>query len=357
MESAKNLLDAELPPERRRAEILAWLRETDPERLQALFDEADRVRREHVGDAVHLRGLIEISNLCRCDCLYCGLRAGNATLPRYRMSHEEILQCAHQAVEFGYGTVVLQSGESEAFATEEIVALVRELKATTPLAVTLSLGERPRADYAAWRAAGADRYLLRHETSDAALLRRLRPTHIYSSRLEALEILKSLGFEAGSGIMIGLPGQSYASVTEDIMLFARMDLDMVGIGPYIPHPATPLALEESHLGAEQVPATETMTLKAVALTRIACPTVNIPATTALATINREAGRESALMAGANVVMPNLTPLRYRQLYEIYPAKACVDEASEQCNACIKGRIRAIGRQVGAGPGSRAAPRR
>ncbi|HAK96902.1 MAG TPA: [FeFe] hydrogenase H-cluster radical SAM maturase HydE [Planctomycetes bacterium] len=348
---------AALPPDRRRAEILAWLRETDAGRLAALFDAADGVRRAHVGDAVHLRGLIEISNICRCDCLYCGLRASNAALPRYRMTRDEILECAAAAVAYGYGTVVLQAGESDAFGVEDIAALVREIKAATPLAVTLGLGERPREDWAAWKAAGADRYLLRHETSDTALLRRLRPAHLYPSRIDALRVLQALGFETGSGIMVGLPGQSYASVAGDIMLFADLDLDMVGIGPYIPHPATPLAGAASNLGAEQAPATEAMALKAVALARLACPCANIPATTALATINRTDGRESALRAGANVVMPNLTPARYRRLYEIYPEKACIDESSEHCDECIKARIRAIGRTIGTGPGSRAAPPR
>lgn len=343
---------SELPPDRRRAAILAWLRETDPQRLAALFAAADRVRRARVGDVVHLRGLVEISNICRCDCLYCGLRASNAALPRYRMTSEEILGCAAQAAALGYGTVVLQAGESEAFGVEEIAALVRRIKAETPLAVTLGLGERPPEDWAAWKAAGADRYLLRHETSDTALLRRLRPAHRYPSRIDALRVLLSLGYETGSGIMVGLPGQSYASIAEDIMLFADLDLDMIGVGPYIPHPATPLAGAASELGAEQAPATETMAIKGVALARLVCPQANIPATTAVATINRVDGRESALLAGANVVMPNLTPARYRRLYEIYPEKACDHETAEHGGEAIKARIRALGRAIGTGPGAR-----
>ena len=335
-----------------REHIIGWLKESDQTLLKEVFDWADNVRRENVGDQVHLRGLIEISNMCRCDCLYCGLRKSNTDITRYVMTEEEILDCAKKAVEFEYGTVVLQSGESPVFTTEHIAEIIKKIKSTTSLAVTLSLGERPEADYALWKRSGADRYLLRHETSDLDLLHRIRPVSIYENRLEALRLLKRIGFEAGSGIMIGIPGQSYASVADDILHFAQLDLDMIGIGPYIPHPNTPLAHYVSELKDEQVPNTELMTLKAVALTRIMCPKANIPATTALATINKETGREDALQAGANIVMPNLTPVKYRKFYEIYPAKACIDEASDQCSMCIKARIMSIGRTIGKGHGGR-----
>jgi len=335
-----------------REHIIGWLKEDDASLLKEIFDWADEVRRENVGNDVHLRGLIEISNVCRCDCLYCGLRKSNSDLKRYVMTEDEIIDCADKACQFGYGTVVLQSGESPVFTAEHIASIIRKIKAKTQLAVTLSLGERDQAEYKLWKDAGADRYLLRHETSDLNLLKIIRPTSVYENRLEALRVLKRIGFEAGSGIMIGIPGQSYATVADDILQFAGLDLDMIGIGPYIPHPKTPLASMKSQIGDEQVPATELMTLKAVALTRIMCPQANIPATTALATINKESGREGALQGGANIVMPNLTPVKYRSLYEIYPAKACIDEASDQCAMCIKARILSIGRTIGKGPGGR-----
>ena len=228
-----------------REHILGWLKETDPDQLEELFNWADEVRRENVGDEVHLRGLIEFSNICRCDCLYCGLRKSNTKIQRYTMSEAEIFECVERAVKYGYGTVVLQSGESMDFSADEIAAIVRKIKSTTPLAVTLSVGERSREDYELWKKAGANRYLLRLETSDTKLLEHIRPVHMYPSRVDALRILKEIGYETGSGIMVGIPGQTYESIANDIMLFAELDLDMIGIGPYIQHPDTPLPYEIS----------------------------------------------------------------------------------------------------------------
>ena len=356
-----------------------------------LWATADAVRRMHVGDAVHLRGLVEISNHCVRQCAYCGLWRGNAALQRYRMTDAEVLGCARQAVELGFGTVVLQAGEDYGLTREWVANLVRRIKADTPLAVTLSLGERPDEDLAAWREAGADRYLLRFETSNPTLYHRIHPAldnqavpdhaargtrHATPNpRLAILRRLQALGYEAGSGIMIGIPGQTYDDVAADIELFCDLELDMIGVGPYLPHPATPLGHHSSlltpHSSLDQVPNTELMTYKVVALTRLVCPWANIPSTTALATLNRESGRELGLARGANVVMPNLTPPRYRALYEIYPAKACLFEAggtgvppvghgqdaraTETHDALIR-RILAMGRQIGAGRGdSRRAP--
>ncbi len=339
-------------------EILYWLKEDVTSRLKALYEEADRVRRENVGDAVHLRGLIEISNICARECGYCGLRADNQGVERYRMSREEILQCARQAVEYGYGTVVMQSGEDYGITREWMSDLIRAIKTETPLAVTLSLGERPDEDLTAWREAGADRYLLRFETSDPDLYRLIHPApkgRPARNRIAMLRQLRELGYEAGSGVMVGIPGQTCASLAHDIALFQELDLDMVGVGPYIAHPATPLgsgATLPAAPAGEQVPNSEEMTYKVVALTRLACPQANIPSTTALATLNLAQGRELGLQRGANVVMPNLTPPQYRVLYEIYPAKACIQEDAVACHTCMKARIRSIGRTVGAGPGSR-----
>jgi len=339
------------------AEILSWLREQDAGRLAELYAEADRVRRETVGDAVHLRGLIEISNCCVRECGYCGLRASNRNLRRYRMSREEILGCAAEAVNLGYGTVVIQAGEDYGIARDWLAEIVRHIKRETPLAVTLSMGERPDEDLKAWREAGADRYLLRFETSDPELYARIHPAFRGrpSDRIAILGTLQRLGYETGSGVMIGLPGQTYQSLAADIEMFRRLDLDMIGVGPYIPHPATPLGqgLWRREVDpTEQVPNTEEMVYKVVALTRLACPCANIPSTTALATINLASGRELGLERGANVVMPNVSPVCYRSLYEIYPSKACIFETASTCHSCLNQRIASIGRSVGAGPGGR-----
>ena len=338
-------------------ELVKWLREENPVKLESLWADADRVRRENVGDEVHLRGLIEISNYCCRLCGYCGLRAENKGLERYRMSADEILVCAHLAVSYGYGTVVMQAGEDYGIKTEWITEIIHRIKAETPLAVTLSLGERPESDLVAWREAGANRYLLRFETSDPELYALIHPNHAekLSDRIEILKTLNSLGYEAGSGVMVGIPGQTYENLANDILTFQGLDLDMIGIGPYLSHPTTPLGRGEWKrpiAPEDQVPNTEGMTYKAVALTRLMCPQANIPSTTALATINKAQGRELGLMRGANIVMPNLTPVQYRALYEIYPSKACIDETADQCRACLHGRIRSIGRTVGKGPGGR-----
>lgn len=334
-----------------------WLREERPEAQERLWRRADAVRAENVGDEVHLRGLLEISNHCARTCAYCGISALVKETERYRMGAEEILECARQVAAFGYGTVVMQSGEDDGIGAEWLAGVVRRIKAETGLAVTLSMGERPVEDLEAWREAGADRYLLRFETSDPELYALVHPPREgrIADRIRLLEVLRSLGYEIGSGVMVGLPGQTYASLARDIRLFGEMDLDMVGVGPYIPHPATPLGsgrVVPPDAGGEQVPATELMTYKVVALTRLACPEANIPSTTALATLNKASGRELGLMRGANVVMPNVTPPQYRVKYQIYPGKACLNETAEMCQTCMRGRIESIGRTLGRGPGGR-----
>ena len=343
-----------------REEILAWLRETDPRRLEALWRMADETRHRHVGDQVHLRGLIEISNHCVRLCGYCGLRAGNRELGRYRMTEDEILDCAAKAAEYGYGTTVLQAGEDYGITREWIVRIVHYIKDEAGMAVTLSLGERPDDDLVAWREAGADRYLLRFETSDPELYavihpgRGGKPAHP-SDRIALLRRLRELGYEAGSGVMVGIPGQTNEILADDIELFRSLDLDMIGVGPYIAHPSTPLGDGQWSAGipeTEQVANDELMVYKVVALTRLVCPEANIPSTTALATINKASGRELGLQRGANIVMPNLTPPEYRVMYEIYPGKACVNETAEMCRGCLSGRIQSIGRRVGDGPGGR-----
>ena len=338
-------------------EILTWLREENQRRITKLWSRADAVRHASVGDDVHLRGLIEISNHCVRQCHYCGLRAGNRELTRYRMTGDEILECARTAQHFCYGTVVLQAGEDPGITRDWMVDIIRRIKQNTPLAVTLSLGERSCEDLRAWRDAGADRYLLRFETSNPALYRQIhppRPGNSEPDRIVLLRTLREMGFEVGSGVMIGIPGQRYKDLADDLELFRRLELDMIGVGPFIPHPKTPLASAPDNPAAAsngQVPPSELMTYKVVALARLARPEANIPSTTALATLNLAEGRELGLKRGANIVMPNITPPRYRVHYEIYPAKACIRETAEQCHGCIQRRIESIGRRIGSGPGA------
>jgi biotin synthase len=340
-----------------KAEIQDWLHEADETRLIQLWKRADDVRREYVGDAVHLRGLLEVSNYCARNCMYCGIRADNRDLPRYRMTLEEIQEGARQAGEFGYGTVVMQAGEDYGITREWLADVIRWIKLETPLAVTLGMGERPEEDLRAWRQAGADRFLLRFETSDPELYERIHPQlqGEVSDRIALLSLLRSLGYEAGGGVMVGIPGQTYASLASDIALFGELDLDMVGVGPYIPHPATPLASNEWESGiadGDQVPNTELMTYKVLALTRLVCPEANLPSTTALATINRHQGRELGLVRGANVVMPNLTPSKHRAMYEIYPAKAGTEAGTREFHDALMRRLEAMGRAAGSGAGGR-----
>jgi biotin synthase len=340
--------------------ILAWLTTTDESELNALWKRADAVRREHVGDAVHLRGLIEISNNCVRQCLYCGIRACADGITRYRMTAEEILACAHEAARLGYGTVVMQSGEDPWLTLEFIRDVILRIKAETGLAITLSLGERGDTELQAWKLAGADRYLLRFETSDPVLYRRIHPSlpGTVSDRFAQLERMRGFGYEIGTGVMVGIPGQTWNTLANDIWTFRGYDMDMIGIGPFLPSPRTPLggpaAQKLAAPPADQVPNDELTTLKAVALTRLVCPDSNLPSTTALATIDRDHGRELGLTRGANIVMPNVSPPEYRVLYEIYPGKACIQETAEMCQSCLEGRIRSIGRYVGKGPGGRGA---
>jgi biotin synthase len=330
-----------------------WIREDDPARLERLWAAADAVRRAQVGDEVHLRGLVELSNFCVRQCAYCGIRAGHRGLTRYRMTADEVVACAREIMSFRYGTAVLQAGEDYGLTRDWVSDVVRRIKAETPLAVTLSLGERPEEDLRAWREAGADRYLLRFETSDPELYARIhpqRPGQEYE-RFWMLRRLRELGYEVGSGMMVGIPGQTWDTLARDVLTLREYDLDMIGIGPFIPHPDTPLGSGEfADAGPDQVPPSEDVVLRAVALARLMCPGSNIPSTTALATINPLRGREHGLQRGANVVMPNFTPSEYRVLYEIYPGQACLHETAGTCRECLVARSEGIGRTVGAGKG-------
>jgi biotin synthase len=316
------------------------------------------VRRETVGDEVHLRGLVELSNHCVRDCWYCGLRCARGGLPRYRLTAAEVMEAARHAARLGCGTVVLQSGEDPGLDAGFVAGLIRRLRGELGLAVTLGLGERSPEELAAWREAGADRYLLKFETSDPALYRRLHPAPPGSpGRLALLAVLREQGYEIGSGVMVGLPGQTWEILADDLSTFRELDLDMVGVGPFLPHPETPLGGPEAPRAApsRQVPADEETTLKVIALTRLLCPEANIPSTTALATLDRDAGRELALRRGANVFMPNVTPGPQRRHYEIYPGKAAAVEGATLTREAIEASLARIGRTLARGRGDRRRP--
>lgn len=315
---------------------------SDNSKNERLFKEADRIRHEYVGDEVHLRGLIEFSNICKRQCKYCGLRSPNKEVERYRLSKEEILTTAKNAVNLGYRTIVLQSGEDDYFDTDKMCEIIRGIK-KLDVALTLSIGEKTYDEYKAYKEAGADRYLLRIETTDEKLYKNMHPNASYENRIECLYNLKKLGYETGTGCLVGLPNQTIESLAEDILCFKELDADMVGIGPFIPHKQTPLA--EAEKGDFW------LALKVMALIRINLPDINIPATTAMETLNPN-GRIIALQSGANVVMPNVTGLEYRAKYEIYPGKICLNENAEQCRGCIEGKIRSIGRTISKNYGNR-----
>jgi len=317
------------------------LSQDDEERVSRIISAADEIRKRFCGDEVHIRALIEFSNYCRNDCLYCGLRRSNSKIHRYRMTPDEIVSTAASIAQKGIGTIVLQSGEDPAFTADIAADIISRIKSAADVAVTLSLGERPYEDYALWKEAGADRYLLRHETANPELFKKIHPDSTLQKRLGCLKELKRLGYQIGAGSMVGIPGQTIDDMAMDIMLLKDLEVDMAGIGPFIPHPNTPFG------GAEQ--GSLKMTLKMVALARIVTRDALIPATTATGTID-EFGREKALMAGANVVMPNYTPLSWRVNYEIYPNKRCITEDPEACAPCLAARILSIGRKVAVGKG-------
>ena len=322
------------------AELVRLL--TDPDAAVPLYAAADRVRQKYVGDQVELRGLIEFSNICKQNCLYCGLRRDNRQIPRYRLDGETILEFGRRAAELGYKTLVMQSGEDEAFSPERLAPVLTELK-KLGVALTLSIGEKSREEYAALRAAGADRYLLRIETTDKALYEKLDPGMSWDNRVRCLRDLKELGYEVGTGSLVGLPGQTVESMARDVLFFQELDADMVGIGPFIPNPDTPLASADG--------GTFDLACRMMALTRLLLPDANIPATTAMETLQPD-GRLLALQRGANVVMPNVTDTDYRKMYMLYPGKICLNDAPADCRSCVTDKIMGIGRTVSQNQGFR-----
>lgn len=302
-------------------EDIQWfLVDASEDDLMIMYTEADRIRKELVGDKVHLRAILEISNHCRRACLYCGINCNTNDVVRYRILPEDIVRISADIYAKGYRTLVMQSGEDMFFTAELFADVLREIKKQTPgMAITLSLGERDEATYRMWFEAGADRYLLKHETSDRDLYHTLNPGMSFDERVSCLQTLKRIGFQVGSGIMIGLPGQTRESIAQDILFFKTIRTDMIGAGPYIPVVGQPTEWSEHDR--------EDITYRVLALNRIVSGDVHLPATTALSTLAEDQARLLALQRGANVVMPNETPAEYRRLYTIYPNKKRTEAAA------------------------------
>ncbi len=333
-----------------RDDIITLLDLADPDEEAALFKRAYEIKQRQIGRRVYFRGLIELSNLCVKNCFYCGIRRDNTALARYTMSEEEVVAAVMFAHRARYGSIVIQSGEQQ---NEDFVCfierLIRRAKGIShnELGITLSLGEQSEETYRRWFVAGAHRYLLRIETSNPALYKTLHPdNHDFEVRLEALRKLYRLGYQVGTGVMIGLPGQTSADLADDVAFFRKMDVAMIGMGPYIPHCGTPLKNSIPDW-REQKEAQLRRALRMIAVTRIQLKDINIASTTALQAID-EAGREMGLLAGANIIMPNLTPMHYRTGYQLYDDKPCRDENVAMYTTCLERRIISIGETIGYG---------
>jgi biotin synthase len=329
-----------------RQDIVRWLTTADTNAVDDLIRRAYDTKLATIGRKVHFRGILELSNICAKNCFYCGIRKESTDTVRYQMTQEEILECAKWALDAEYGSVVLQAGErtDETFIrfVEEATRAIKSLDGGS-LGITLSLGEQTEKTYRRWFDAGAHRYLLRIESSNPRLYAQLHPgDHSWEARRECLDILRSIGYQVGTGVMIGLPGQSAEDLADDLEFYRRIDVDMVGMGPYVIHAETPLAAQSAGYDPKRQ---LDLSLRMIALTRLYLPDINIAATTALQALHPQ-GREMGLKAGANIIMPNLTPTRYRSLYTLYQGKPCLDENATMCRTCLAGRIAAIGEEIG-----------
>ena len=334
-------------------DIAALLCATSAEDLKMIREEAESVLLENRGDEVFFRGLVEFSNVCTSDCFYCGIRKSSAKPNRYTLTKDEIVECAKFCAGEGFGSIVLQSGERQDAAFVEFVEdVVRAIKIETisaalpqGLGITLCVGEQTRATYKRFFAAGAHRYLLRIETSSPGLFSNIHPPkQTIESRIECLRTLKSIGFQVGTGVMIGLPGQTISDLADDILFFKNLDVDMIGMGPYIVHSDTPMKCHEKETTVRKDEILQ-RALMMIAVTRIVLKNVNIAATTALQAMD-PIGREKGLLHGANVIMPQVTPVGVRRDYLLYEGKPCIDESARRCKGCLVNRITSVGRRVG-----------
>lgn len=307
----------------------------NPETAKSLREAAVKLRKQYYGDKVYTRGLIEFTNYCKNNCYYCGIRRGNVHAERYRLSREEILDCCEKGYALGFRTFVLQGGEDPYYTDERMAEIIRSIRRAYPdCAITLSIGEKSYESYKLFKEAGANRYLLRHETASDELYQQLHPAEmLLSHRKQCLYDLKSLGYQVGAGFMVGSPGQKTEHLAEDLVFLKELQPQMVGIGPFIPHHETKFANEAA--GSVE------LTLFLLSVIRILLPKVLLPATTALGTMDPR-GREKGLEAGANVVMPNLSPVKNRKQYDLYDNKICTGEEAAECRGCLERRVASVG---------------
>lgn len=320
------------------AEFKALIEGRTPALSEYLFEKSRQVRMTHYGNDIYMRGLIEFTNYCKNDCYYCGIRKSNSKVQRYRLTEEDILNCCQTGYELGFRTFVLQGGEDMHFSDEKIVHIITSIKKQHPdCAITLSIGERSHESYLAFFNAGAERYLLRHETANAQHYNKLHPANLtLASRKACLFDLKEIGFQVGAGFMVGSPFQTVDNLVEDLLFIKKLEPHMVGIGPFIPHHQTPFANEAR--GSLE------LTLFMLGLIRLLLPEVLLPSTTALGTID-PLGRELGILAGGNVVMPNLSPVSVRKKYMLYDNKICTGDEAAECRFCMQKRMEGIGYQV------------
>ena len=319
-------------------EFMALLKSASPADDTELAQRARKLRELYYGKDVYIRGLIEFTNYCRNNCYYCGIRRDNPHAQRYRLTAEQILTCCDTGYQLGFRTFVLQGGEDAYFTDERLCALLQEIKQRHPdCAITLSIGERNRESYQRLFHAGADRYLLRHETANKAHYEQLHPAEMsYNHRLQCLHDLKAIGYQVGCGMMVGSPGQKTEHLIQDLRLLQELQPEMVGIGPFIPQHDTPFAQEAGGTAAT--------TLRLLSIIRLLLPNVLLPATTALGTIDPK-GREKGLLAGANVLMPNLSPTAVRKKYALYDNKICTGEEAAECIRCLAARVESTGYNI------------
>lgn len=328
-------------------DIVYLLNLKDENDIQKLFKKAYEVKEKYVGKKVYYRGLIEYSNICYKDCKYCGIRCGNKAQHRYQMTDDEVIEAAKEAYKFNYGSVVIQAGErKDKVFTDNIAYFCRKIKeiSNNKLGITLSVGELPEETYKEFFDAGAHRFLLRIETTNRDLFKLIHADdEDFDRRVEGLRALKRVGYQTGTGVMIGLPFQTVEDLANDLLFFREMDIDMCGMGPYIEHEHTPLFKHKDIL----LPKVErfNLALRMIAILRIMMKDINIASATALQAID-PVGREKGLQAGSNVIMPNLTPVKYRPDYQLYEDKPCIDEESSKCRDCLEYRIKAVGDTIG-----------
>lgn len=333
-----------------RADLIKLLAAKEEDEIEAVRAAAERVLLENCGKDVYLRGLVEASNACASDCLYCGIRKSNRDVNRYTLSLEDILACAQQCAQMGYGSMVIQSGErADKKFLDLVEEAVRRIRAETTsdkqpegLGITLCIGQQRYETYQRLYAAGAHRYLLRIESTNPKLFAQMHPAEqSFASRVDCLKMLRDIGYQVGTGVMIGLPGQSLEDLADDILFFSTLDIDMIGMGPFIPHPGTPMGDLVCPDVAERV----RLALLMIGVTRLKLKDVNIAATTALQALD-PIGREKGLRFGANVIMPQMSPTDVRADYQLYPGKPCLDENASDCQSCLNMRIEFAGRKIG-----------